>query len=227
MEENKKSKLLMGILIGILLTLVIGMGAFIVYDKVLSNDSNQVENENNSVNNNYNYSEIDKLLNENLSNYINFRVTTDGINSLNTSEGRLELVNSILMELELCNWYDGEEIQSFPYVKYNIYKEKYKELFGSSNDLEQDLKKVNSFIANTCTNISSLSDNNICWNGTWGATNNDIVLKSKKVSEINDNNYKITGNYNNKFNNEIGIFEIEYVKTSSDKYLTSIELIKK
>lgn len=40
MEENKKSKLGLGILIGVLVALVIGLAGFIVYDKVLSNDNN-------------------------------------------------------------------------------------------------------------------------------------------------------------------------------------------
>ena len=52
MEENKKSKLGLGILIGVLVSLIIGLAGFIVYDKVLSEDNNKVENENASNNNN-------------------------------------------------------------------------------------------------------------------------------------------------------------------------------
>ena len=52
MEENKKSKLGLGILIGVLVTLVIGLSVFIIYDKVLSNDDNQSEvNESNNNSN--------------------------------------------------------------------------------------------------------------------------------------------------------------------------------
>ena len=40
MEENKKSKLGLGVLIGVLVTLVLCIGVFIVYDKVLSKDNN-------------------------------------------------------------------------------------------------------------------------------------------------------------------------------------------
>lgn len=47
MEEKKKSKLGLGILIGILMILVIGLVSFIVYDKMLSkerdNNSNNVQ----------------------------------------------------------------------------------------------------------------------------------------------------------------------------------------
>lgn len=46
MEENKKSKLGLGILIGLLIAIIIGLVGFIVYDKVLSktDDIEQVEN---------------------------------------------------------------------------------------------------------------------------------------------------------------------------------------
>jgi len=129
------------------------------------------------------------------------------------------------MELKLCNWYNDNVMQTIPYVSYDIYKEKYNELFGNLSNLEQDLKTVSSDIANNCNNIS-LSGNNICWNGTWGATVNDIVLKSKDVSKIDNDSYKITGTYVNNFNNENGIFEVQYIKTKNDKYLTSLKLIK-
>lgn len=46
MEENKKSKLGLGILIGVLVALIIGLSAFIIYDKVLSKD----DKENNKTN---------------------------------------------------------------------------------------------------------------------------------------------------------------------------------
>ena len=52
MEENKKSKLGLGIIIGVLVSLVIGLTGFIVYDKVSSDDNNKVENENTSNDNN-------------------------------------------------------------------------------------------------------------------------------------------------------------------------------
>lgn len=54
MEENKKSKLGLGILIGVLVTLVLCMGVFIVYDKFLTkgnNDSNNEQLENNNTEN--------------------------------------------------------------------------------------------------------------------------------------------------------------------------------
>ncbi len=43
MEENKKSKLGLGILIGVLVALVIGLAGFIAYDMVLSDDNHKVE----------------------------------------------------------------------------------------------------------------------------------------------------------------------------------------
>lgn len=211
----------------LLIMVILGLVGFIIYDNSANNTNRTDVEENDKTNDiEYNYSEIDKLLNENLSNYINFRVSTDGTNALNTSDGRLELVNSILMELELSNWYDDGQLQSFPYVKYDTYKEKYNELFGNSNNLEQDLKKVSGPVANDCSDISSLSGNNICWNGTWGTTDNNIKLKSEKILKIAGNSYKVTGTYVNEFNNENGVFEIEYFKTSNTKYLTSIKLTK-
>jgi len=50
MEENKKSKLGLGILIGVLITLVVCMGTFIIYDKVLNNndDNSKIEDNDNT-----------------------------------------------------------------------------------------------------------------------------------------------------------------------------------
>ena len=50
MGENK-SKLGLGILIGVLITLVIGLSAFIIYDKFLSNTNSNNDNNNGTVNN--------------------------------------------------------------------------------------------------------------------------------------------------------------------------------
>lgn len=51
MEENKKSKLGLGILMGLLIAIIIGLASFIVYDKVLTKDDNkQVENGDNKEN---------------------------------------------------------------------------------------------------------------------------------------------------------------------------------
>lgn len=53
MIENKSGKFGLGIFVGILIALVIGMGIFIVYDKVLNNDNaNNSEDQNNTQNNN-------------------------------------------------------------------------------------------------------------------------------------------------------------------------------
>lgn len=43
MEEKKESKLGLGILIGLLIAAVVGLGTFIVYDKVISNDKKDNE----------------------------------------------------------------------------------------------------------------------------------------------------------------------------------------
>lgn len=48
MEENKKNKMGIGILIGVLITLVIGLTGFIVYDKLLSKSDNNIQQENNN-----------------------------------------------------------------------------------------------------------------------------------------------------------------------------------
>jgi len=50
--EQNKNKLGLGILIGVLVTLVICLSAFIIYDKVLSDDSNQIEETDKNQNNN-------------------------------------------------------------------------------------------------------------------------------------------------------------------------------
>lgn len=53
MEENKKSKLGLGILIGLLIAVVLGLTGFIIYDKVLTkDDNNQIENNNYKEENN-------------------------------------------------------------------------------------------------------------------------------------------------------------------------------
>lgn len=50
MEKEKNGKFGLGILVGILITLVLAMGAFIIYDKVLSNDNNKTPVEDNNEN---------------------------------------------------------------------------------------------------------------------------------------------------------------------------------
>lgn len=50
MEKEKSGKFGLGILVGVLITLVIGMGAFIIYDNVLSNDNSDTQIEDNDNN---------------------------------------------------------------------------------------------------------------------------------------------------------------------------------
>lgn len=61
----EKNKLGLGILIGVLTTLVIIMGVFIIYDKVLSNDNEQVENNDDIVDENNSTNDTDKESNQN------------------------------------------------------------------------------------------------------------------------------------------------------------------
>lgn len=242
--SGKSSNTGLIIVVTLLAVAVIGLIGFIVYDKVVDkpndpsveennketdkkNEQNKEENNNSDKNDEYNYSNIDKDLNKYLSFFINFRGKTNGTNLLATAEGRLELLNSYLMENELCIWHDDEIMQRFPYVKYDSYSSKYKALFGSENDLDTDLKNVDGTVANDCSDVSSISGKNICWNGNWGDKLTDIELNSTKVSNISDNIYSIIGNYTNKATAEVGTFEIQYVKTNSTKYLTSIKLTEK
>lgn len=233
MEERKNNTGLV-VLTTVLVMLVLGMGAFIIYDKVINKTNEPNSEENNKVDNNdsnditeYDYADINKTLNNNLSNFINFRGKTDGVNLLANAEGRLEILNAYLMQNNLTSKYDDGIMQPFPYVSYDVYKTKYVELFGNGYNLDTDLKNVSGPVANDCDDVDSLSGKNICWNGTWGDTLNDIVLNSTKVSNISDNNYSIIGNYVNNGNSETGTFEIQYVKTTNAKYLTSIKLMKK
>lgn len=132
------------------------------------------------------------------------------------------------MQNNLTSTHNDGVMQPFPYVSYDMYKSKYIELFGNDSNLSTDLKNVNSAIANDCSG-TSLSGNNICWNGT-GASPYTIELFSENISSVENNNYKLTGIYE-KYNDRYVIveswsFEIEYVKNETTKYLTSIKLIK-
>ncbi len=229
MEERRNSNTGLVVLVTVLVMLVLGMGAFIVYDKVI-NKTNEPSTEENNKNDSdvveYDYANIDKTLNKNLSNFINFRGTTDGVNLLSDAARRLELLDAYLMQNNLYSTHDDGIMQPFSYVSYDTYKAKYTELFGNSYSLDDDLRKENGPIANECNGVNSLSGKNICWNSTWGETPTDIVLSSTKVSKISDNNYSIIGNYVNRENSETGTFEINYVKDANTKYLTSIKLSK-
>lgn len=231
------------VLIIVLSIIVLCLGGYLVYDKIILNDNNgevvdnnennssegndDVDNNNNEESN-YDYKMIDSLLNEYLGGYIN-RVDVDGSNVIGTSEGRLTLLDLILTQLKLCTWHDDGTIQAFPYVTYDTYRNKYIEVFGNYANLASDLENVSSSIANDCS-YSSLSANNICWNGNWGVTGDKRELTSAKVLNSGNDSYKIIGTYARydyeKTVIETGTFEIEYVKNSNSKYLTSIKLIK-
>ena len=78
MEERKNNTGLV-VLTTVLVMLVLGMGAFIIYDKVINKTNEPNSEENNKVDNNdsnniteYDYADINKTLNNNLSNFINF-----------------------------------------------------------------------------------------------------------------------------------------------------------
>lgn len=92
MEENKKSKLGLGILIGLLIALVIGLTGFIIYDKVLVDDEDNKQVVNSDTTNNAEKEENDSV--------------NDSLVDISSSE--LKII------LEKINVYDSRFSVSYP-----------------------------------------------------------------------------------------------------------------
>lgn len=107
MEENKKSK---DILIGVLITMVICMGAFIIYDKVLSdkdndNNNSQLENNNGQINSDNTNDKENNNIQENNGGVININgYLVKGLTDV--------FINNGYAISSLYNWYDEDYVVS-------------------------------------------------------------------------------------------------------------------
>lgn len=141
MEEKKKSKLGLGILIGLLIAIIIGLTGFIVYDKVLNKTDEKEQSENN-----------DKVENEITDNDINQD------NSSNESDDEIvtELDLSSTLVSSLSQVFYGKFLTSGASIYDNYFYRKEKTIIAN---LPDKLKMVMTFY--TLNNPSSVSDSKV------------------------------------------------------------------
>ena len=224
--ENKKNGILMVIII-LLVVALLGTVLYIVYYKglIFSNETEIEEQEQQEEK--YDYTEISDTLNEKIATFIAYRGNDDGIDILSTPSKRLELIDYLIMGTNECLIYDNGVMQAYAYTSKEVYKNKYYEVYGDNYSLDNDLKNVNSGVADA--NDNNLGENYISWNNTWGTSGTKYKLIAQNITVENEV-YSLTGAYiKNNYDNVLesdGTFEITYTKKDNVKNIESIILRK-
>lgn len=221
--ENKKN----GLLIVIIILLVVALLGTVLYDKglIFSNETEIEDQEQQEEK--YDYTEISNTLNGKIATFIAYRGNEDGIDILSTPDKRLALIDYLIMGTKECLIYDNGVMQAYAYTSKEVYKNKYYEVYGDNYSLDNDLKNVNSGVANA--NDNNLGENYISWNNTWGTIGNTYMLIAQNIIVENEV-YSLTGTYiKTNIDNVLesdGTFEIKYTKKDNVKNIESIILRK-
>ena len=186
-EDSNKKKVSIGIvlLITLLVVLLLGCIGFIVYDKFIKNDINNLQTEGKAVSNKEELKNATEEVSK-LSNFLSvfFEYDKKGKNLILYPEFRLELVE-IMLPNESILTYNESEVQEFPYVKYSIFKQKYTELFGNSDNLDSDISEVMDPVATT--DSTYVGKGYVSWNNTYGVFRTFILTATsieKKILNI-------------------------------------------
>ena len=158
-----------------------------------------------------------------LGKYFDYKGNIDG------AEKRLALVDFTLMYNEAAHSYTNGDIQSYPYLSKELYEKAYNELYGDNYSLEKDVKETkNSLIYSE--DCYGPEKGNVCWNGTWGFTGNEISV-TKDDTKTTKDTYTVTGTYTIKqgdeeSNTEKGKFTINYTIKNGNKFLKDFKFEK-
>ena len=211
----------------ILSVIILGLGTFIVFDKVLENKSESNIQENNQLETNkdqvqsYDYAKITEEVNDKLLSFITYRASSkNNTDALDTADFRLDLINSLFMNDNKMNMYNDGVMQSFPYVSYDDYKNLYLEVYGNNYSFEEDLSNASKTVANQ--NNQYIPSGNISWNGTWGGASKYNLTAENIIYDESSKYYTLTGKYIVEDNSETGTFQIVYNKENISNYLKSI-----
>ena len=222
--EKRNNNMVFAVIITILVMIIIGLIAFIILDKPEEeiNEPNIEENnkENEEQLENYDYSKITEELNNNLQDFMTYKLST--YKSLNTSDSRLSLINSLLGKSDKVMTYDKGTVQPFPYVSYDEYKKLYLEVYGNNYSFENDLSSASDAVVST--NNKYLGTGYISWNNTGSALGNYILTAENINYDETTKIYVLSGKYTVENSNESATFEITYNKLNSVNYLKNITI---
>lgn len=182
---------------------------------------------------------VNKELNSYLSKYLKYRSNDDYFNKnmLIDASNKFALINFILeergMQKETNYAASGVGRQDFSYISIDTYKAKYKEIYGSLDDFEEEMKNASPSVINMANNIdSTMSPDLVAWNSTYGVTPRKVTLEAKNIAYDKSNKqYKITGtvNYESELDdvthqNFKHDFELIYANNTEQNYLISLVL---
>lgn len=222
--EKRNNNVVFAVIITILVMIIIGLIAFIILDKPEEeiNEPNIEENnkENEEQLENYDYSKITEELNNNLQYFMTYKLST--YKSLNTSDSRLSLINSLLGKSDKVMTYDKGTVQPFPYVSYDEYKKLYLEVYGNNYSFESDLSSASDAVVST--NNKYLGTGYISWNNTGSALGNYILTAENINYDETTKIYVLSGKYTVENSNESATFEITYNKLNGVNYLKNITI---
>lgn len=180
---------------------------------------------------------VSKSINDNLGRFLTYRIdrtmnsntqiTLDnlGVNLLDNSSKRIDLVNSLLMNSN-CSWTNSSTYQNFPYVTLDTYNEKYKEVYGNLYQFEKDKNNSSIFMANTVD--KNMSADLIGWNGSWGVIGTTATVTASNVTyDDTKEQFTITGELNfiseeTNASIQTNDITINYVDNGEVKYIVSI-----
>lgn len=210
--------------------------SFSTKEEITNKKINKEEKNNNSKKNDDNSSSSKKefvklednssnVFSNSLVNYLNHVLVEDGSNNLSDANNRMLYIS---MELAPVQNITTDPGQGVAYVDYDVFKNKYIEVYGDNFNFDQDLSNYKS--KNLCNNYPSIAgQNKICWMANLGVVGPRSYYIEKESPSSDNKFYYIEGKYqkvypNNDFEN--GVFKIEYTLNNNNSYLYSISLKK-
>lgn len=229
----------------ILLVIILGLGGYIAYSKIVSTenknttlDQKQEENlkqeENTKEESVYvptNMEKVSQELNNYLNTYLTYNSNNLNKNMLLDATDKLELINIRFERTRTAtytNYSDGR--QDFAYVSLDAYKAKYKEFYGNLDNFEAEMK--NALAVSPANELdSTMSKDLVAWNNARGGTAYTVtgIQANNVVYNETNKQYTITGvvNYESSDvtpNSIAHNFEIIYANNQEQNYLISLML---
>lgn len=242
MEKKNNKGIVVALVIAIFI--ILGLGGYIVYDKVLNKEDIQNNNDKKEEElNNLNYSQINETLERYIFDYV--AKCDDMPDFENNVESRLEFTTWVFFR-------DGDILESgddytfgqdFVYVSKKDFEAKYNKIFGDQYNCIEDLAieekrcSTDSEAERVCVNAGYSipeindylkSDDYISWFTTYGTGWPQYTINATKVVK-SENDYIISGNYelynpDETEKLEEGTFSVVYAKKGNDPYLKSVSL---
>ena len=220
-QNNSKTWIIMTITLAILILCVVG---YISYDKFrLENkikEKNVIEETDSKKKTEAEKPNVSENLSERLKNFIT-RGSADGTDMLSTSLSRVIYVG---MELDsIRKTTNDPERQEVGYIEYDVFKEKYEEIFGNNYNIDSDLRESGNM--EICNTFPSIADqNNVCWSINYGITvgEYEYVIENHLLDK---ESYIIEGTRKATFPNgetENDKFKIVYTIKNNTGYLKNI-----